>query len=35
MWSQSSPNTISSRLVGWSQELEESLQFPSPDEMCY
>jgi hypothetical protein len=35
MWSQSSPNTISSRLVGWSQELEESHQFPSPDEMCY
>lgn len=35
MWSHSGPRTISSRLVGWSQELEESHQFPSPDEMCY
>jgi len=35
MWSHNSPSTISSRLVGWSQELEESHQFPSPDEMCY
>jgi hypothetical protein len=35
MWGHDSPSTISSRLVGWSQELEESHQFASPDEMCY
>jgi hypothetical protein len=35
MWSHERKGTISSRLVGWSQELEESHQFPSRDEMCY
>jgi hypothetical protein len=35
MWNHHGANTVSSRLVGWSQELEESHQFPSREDMCY
>lgn len=35
MWSHTSPSAVSSRLVGWSQELEESHAFPSREDMCY